>query len=1079
VDSGSGIISGTATAPGQSQIVISASNAIGVAMAYLTLTAGTPPTLPLTLAINGNGSVINGSPALNNKLQAGSTNLPAGSFVSLTATASPGYAFAGWSGGVTSTVNPLNFLIQTATSIQANFIPATLGAIDATFNLPVSRFALDPVRPRMYATVTASNSVAVIDTSTLSLVQLIPTGASPIGLAVSPDGSRLYVANSGSTTNGVTVIDLTTLSVLSSLSVPNAPYEIVLGAGGMLYLSCETIPNGISPYGLMQITTGGTLVSQSIAVETISSGCELGISPDLNTLYFGSGDAIGTFDVSTGTPVQSQYYDGLQEGGDDLEVSHSGASVAYPCIQNTLIEGVPDIPSSDLTKINGICMCGDNGVNAAFSPDDSIIYTQPVTSGTMLVYGTNPFSGVGSFKVTGDASRLKTDSSGKYLFASVFNYGSETPVSIKVYDTGRPAAVITSATASFTQTGATYNYQIAATNNPTSFGATGLPAGLTVDPATGIISGTTTIPGDSQAIISASNAIGIAMADLNINVFGSGTTAALTVSVSGSGTVQSAYLGTTYPTLGSTISLSATAASGYYFSGWTGGITSAANPLTFVIETATAVQANFLPTPFALTSATENGLDYGNSFTYQIVAPGAGPFTYGATGLPAGLTVDPATGLISGTLADAGNFDVLLTATNGIGAPGSGLLSLQVNAILTVNGSVGGITSPTGTSYSARGASASIQAFPLAGYLFQDWTGPFTSASNPLVFSMPAAADWTANFVPSSIYKGNYAGLFVAGTPGVESSGYLSITLGRSGNFTGSLVLGGAQYKIAGTFAPGDTALITLHRAGQSPITINLTLDLSGSTPLVTGTASDGTWTSVLSTSIEPVLSIRDPSLLAGAYTAALNASTQSLTVPAGSGYATVTVSDAGLAQIAGSLADGTPFSTSATIQADGTLPVYCPLYGRKGGIEGVLAFDSASSPVSLSGTLNWWKPQTTARLYPAAFATTLDVAGSGYARAAGLPGTSGTLSIIGGGLNPDIGQPFTLNSAHGVVIAAQSVHPVKFTLGLNTGVFTGSFYEGATKETFHGVILQNQDSGAGFFLDSTASGQVGLSVSP
>ncbi len=54
-------------------------------------------------------------------------------------------------------------------------------------------------------------------------------------------------------------------------------------------------------------------------------------------------------------------------------------------------------------------------------------------------------------------------------------------------------------------------------------------------------------------------------------------------------------------------------------------------------------------------------------FSYQITAT-LSPTSFGATGLPAGLSVNTATGLISGTPSQAGTFSVTLSATNGSGA---------------------------------------------------------------------------------------------------------------------------------------------------------------------------------------------------------------------------------------------------------------------------------------------------------------------------------------------------------------------------------------------------------------------------
>ena len=69
-------------------------------------------------------------------------------------------------------------------------------------------FVQDPNQPIIYATVPTLNSVAVIDSNTLAVKATIGIGSNPRGLTLSPDGSRLYVANSGS--NFVGVIDTAT-----------------------------------------------------------------------------------------------------------------------------------------------------------------------------------------------------------------------------------------------------------------------------------------------------------------------------------------------------------------------------------------------------------------------------------------------------------------------------------------------------------------------------------------------------------------------------------------------------------------------------------------------------------------------------------------------------------------------------------------------------------------------------------------------------------------------------------------------------------------------------------------------------
>lgn len=85
--------------------------------------------------------------------------------------------------------------------------------------------------------------------------------------------------------------------------------------------------------------------------------------------------------------------------------------------------------------------------------------------------------------------------------------------------------------------------------------------------------------------------------------------------------------------------------------------------------------------PLITSPATATGTVH-QSFSYQITAT-RNPFTYGATGLPAGLNVNQLTGLISGTPTQSGQFPVLLSAANG---NGTGTLTLQ----LTINPDSGG-----------------------------------------------------------------------------------------------------------------------------------------------------------------------------------------------------------------------------------------------------------------------------------------------------------------------------------------------------------------------------------------------------
>ncbi len=84
------------------------------------------------------------------------------------------------------------------------------------------------------------------------------------------------------------------------------------------------------------------------------------------------------------------------------------------------------------------------------------------------------------------------------------------------------APVISSSLTATGTVGTEFSYQIAASGSPTSYAATGLPAGLSVSTSTGAITGTPTVAATSNVTISATNASGTGSATLVITISSSG-----------------------------------------------------------------------------------------------------------------------------------------------------------------------------------------------------------------------------------------------------------------------------------------------------------------------------------------------------------------------------------------------------------------------------------------------------------------------------------------------------------------------------------------------------------------------------
>ncbi len=242
-------------------------------------------------------------------------------------------------------------------------------------------------------------------------------------------------------------------------------------------------------------------------------------------------------------------------------------------------------------------------------------------------------------------------------------------------------------------------------NDTLSFSATGLPPGLTINPATGVISGTIdrsasqTNGGNYTATITVSDGKGgtttqpISFAVTNPPPVAANDTA----STNEDTPVTISPLANDKDTDGDPLTIMAAASpNGTVTINPDGTIRYVPNPnfngtdtITYTISdgqggtstaTVTVTVADVNDAPLSSAIGNQTNLD-----SQVISLPVAGAFsdpdgdalTYSATGLPAGLTINPATGVISGTIdhsasqPNGGNYTIVVTATDGRGGNAS------------------------------------------------------------------------------------------------------------------------------------------------------------------------------------------------------------------------------------------------------------------------------------------------------------------------------------------------------------------------------------------------------------------------
>ncbi len=284
-------------------------------------------------------------------------------------------------------------------------------------------------------------------------------------------------------------------------------------------------------------------------------------------------------------------------------------------------------------------------------------------------------------------------------------------------------------------TGASFVYYLEATGSPTSYTATNLPPGLTLDSVNGEITGTPTSAGTFAVPLTATNAVGTGSATVTIAiaavplppVFNSGLAASTTVGYSFSYVISASTEGasasiTGYTATGLPPGLSLNASNDITGTPTQAGVYPVAVSATNAGGTRTAtvtITVNPAPGP-ATPAAVAPQLDssaatvaaVGTAFSYALAATNA-PTSLGASNLPPGLSIDTGSGAITGTPTTAGVFLVPVSATNAYGSS-TATLTINVFASLSAQTAANGVTLPAITSpVSASGYTGQSLAYAL------------------------------------------------------------------------------------------------------------------------------------------------------------------------------------------------------------------------------------------------------------------------------------------------------------------------------------------------------------------------------
>lgn len=293
---------------------------------------------------------------------------------------------------------------STSTTVTVDIAPVNVLLGDVTLGRQPNGIAITPDGTRAYVANQSGDTVSVVDIIDYELIGTIRVGGSPVVIAMHPDGTYTYVTNQAS--GSVSVIDTSTDTVIDTIAVGGAPHGIKLSADG----SRAYVTNLDSHRVSVIDTTTNTVID---AIPVNGEARSLAVSPDGSRIYvtLQNTDRVVEIDLDTGQ-IANLYLVGAY--ANRIVVTPDGTR-AY--VTNELGDSVSVLDLVDKTVMTTLQVDSNPNV-LVISPDGTRVYVTSKDTTRVTIIDTATDSVIGAIDVGGANRGLAFDPTGTILHVS-------------------------------------------------------------------------------------------------------------------------------------------------------------------------------------------------------------------------------------------------------------------------------------------------------------------------------------------------------------------------------------------------------------------------------------------------------------------------------------------------------------------------------------------------------------------------------------------------------------------------------------------------------------------------------------